>query len=394
MRTKTWLALLAVFALVLAACGGGAETEDTTADDTAAETTAAETTAAETTVAETTVAETTAAETTAAETTMTETTVGGADDVGTADNPIQVLFVPSASADEIITGGEVLDQTLEAATGLTFEVAVPTSYGAVIEEMCASPTDTIGFIPAQAYVLANTQCGVEVELKALRFGFTEYWAQFVVPRDAETQSLTDLAGTTWAYPDPASTSGFLIPSGMLTAAGIEVGQEVEAGSHDSAVQAVYDGTADFGTSFYSPPSDAEGNSVWDGDAANADVPDDLVDSCEPNADGDLLCGEDFQVNDARSAIAASAPDVVQQVRILTVSDPIPNDTMSFSPDFPEDLQEQIVAEFLTFAENDPEGFATALAAYDWDSVTESVDADFDSIRQIVEDLGLSSDDLG
>ncbi|MPZ53134.1 MAG: phosphate/phosphite/phosphonate ABC transporter substrate-binding protein [Acidimicrobiia bacterium] len=391
MRIKTWLALLAVCALVVAACGGDDGTTDTTAAESAD--TAAEETTAETTAADTTMAATTMAATTMAETTVTETTAAASGDVGTADNPISVLFVPSASADEIVTGGELLDQTLEAATGLTFEVAVPTSYGAVIEEMCASPTDTIGMIPAQAYVMANTQCGVEVELAAVRFGSDVYWAQFVVPRDSDAQSLTDLNGATWAYPDPGSTSGYLIPSGMFVGAGVEIGQEVEAGSHDSAMQAVYDGTADVGTGYYTPPSDAEGESLWDGDPANADVSEDLIGQCEPNADGDLLCGEGFQVNDARSAIAQTAPDVVEKVRILTVSDPIPNDTISFSPEFPEDLQEQIITEILAFAENDPEGFATALDAYSWDGVTESTDADFDSIRQIVEDLGLSSDDL-
>ena len=56
------------------------------------------------------------------------------------------------------------------ATGLVFEVAVPTSYAATIEAMCASPENTIGFIPAQAYVLANQSCGVQVALKSVRFG--------------------------------------------------------------------------------------------------------------------------------------------------------------------------------------------------------------------------------
>ncbi len=36
------------------------------------------------------------------------------------------------------------------------------------------------------------------------------------------------------------------------------------------------------------------------------------------------------------------PDVVQKVKILALSPAIPNDTLSFSPDFPEDLRAQIV----------------------------------------------------
>ena len=49
----------------------------------------------------------------------------------------------------------MMAKALNEATGLTFEVSVPTSYAATIEEMCASPTDTMAFIPAFGYVLAN-----------------------------------------------------------------------------------------------------------------------------------------------------------------------------------------------------------------------------------------------
>jgi phosphonate transport system substrate-binding protein len=99
--------------------------------------------------------------------------------IGSPEHPIKVLFVPSVDAAEIIAGGELLAQTLNEATGLTFEVIVPTSYAATIEEMCASPADTMGFIPGLGYVLANQVCGVEVAAKAVRFGYTgtlQWWS--------------------------------------------------------------------------------------------------------------------------------------------------------------------------------------------------------------------------
>ena len=144
--------------------------------------------------------------------------------IGTEENPIQVLFVPSVSAEEIIAGGAVLAEALNTATGLFFEVSVPTSYAATIEAMCASPDNTIGFIPANAYVLANELCGVTPALKSLRYGYTEYWAEVIVPRDSDIDSLDDLNGKTWAYPDSTSTSGFLVPSGMFAALGITPGR--------------------------------------------------------------------------------------------------------------------------------------------------------------------------
>lgn len=353
MRRTKWMALLAVFALVVAACGG--------ADDTA-----------DTTVAE-----------------PTDTTAEPS--VGTEDDPIQVLFVPSVSADEIVAGGELLSETLNAATGLNFEVQVPSSYAATVEEICANPAASIGFIPAQAYILGDELCGMEAELKAERFGYTEYWAQYLVARDSDFETLEDLNGASWAFPDPGSTSGYLFPSGELQAAGVEWGEELEAGGHPQAVRAVYNGETDFGTSFYSPYTDLEGNPAWDGDVTDADVPD--PESCAVNADEEIQCG-DYIIQDARRDLAGEFENVVQEVRILAVSDPIPNDGVVFGPEFPDDVQEQITTALLDFAQNDPEAFATAFDAYSWDNLAEASDADYDAVREIVQTLGITIDDLG
>src|SRR5574341_353014 len=70
-------------------------------------------------------------------------------ELGSEERPIQVLFVPSVEAGVITTGGEIMAEALNEATGLTFEVSVPTSYAATIEAMCASPGDTVA-IPTTA----------------------------------------------------------------------------------------------------------------------------------------------------------------------------------------------------------------------------------------------------
>ncbi len=312
--------------------------------------------------------------------------------VGSAEFPIQVLYVPSVSAEEIVAGGELLAAALADATGLNFEVAVPTSYAATIEAMCASPENTIGFIPAQAYVLASNLCGVDVSLKSLRFGYTEYWTQFIVSRDSDIESFEDLAGKTWAYPDGGSTSGFLIPTGMFTATGIEPGESFEAGGHSATARAIYNGEADFGTTFYSPIIDADRNPVWDGTAENADLPADVVDTCGLDDGGQIECSGLYP-RDARRNIREEAPDVIQMVKIIALSDPIPNDTMSFSPDFPDDVATMISDAIKAYAADDPEGFATAFDAYSWSGVADTNDAEFDSIRALLAAIGFDLEDL-
>ncbi len=72
--------------------------------------------------------------------------------------------------------------------------------------------------------------------------------------------------------------------------------------------------------------------------------------------------------------------MIQQVRILQVTDAIPNDGVTFGPEFPEDLKADIVSAMEAFAADDPDGFATAFDAYSWDNIAPTSDADFDSIR--------------
>ena len=374
MRKTSLIVLVLAFALIAAACSS--DSDDTTTTAAAAEETTTTTEAATTTTA--------APETT----TTTEAMV----EIGTADNPIKVLFVPSVSAEEIIAGGAILQGVLEEATGLSYEVSVPTSYAATISEMCGSTVNTVGFIPATAYVIGNDECGIEVAMKSLRFGFTEYWAEFIVPRDSDATSLADLAGKSWAYPDPGSTSGYLVPNGMFTTDGIEPGESVEAGGHSAVVKAVYNDEADFGTVFFSPSIDADDNVIWDGTLADADVPDELVDSCVLDADGEIECSGVYP-RDARRNIREEAPDVIQKIKILELSQPIPNDTVSFAPAVSDEIKTKIVTALTDFAENDPDGFSTAFDAYSWSGVALTDDSEFDFIRLLVQELGLESGDL-
>ncbi|OQY89911.1 MAG: hypothetical protein B6D39_09030 [Anaerolineae bacterium UTCFX2] len=315
-------------------------------------------------------------------------------DIGTADHPIKVLFVPSVDANQIIAGGEVMANALKEATGLEFKVSVPTSYAATIEEMCASPEDTMGFIPAQGYVIANQLCGVDVAFKAIRRGWGVYWAMFVVPRDSKAQTLADLDGLKWAYPDAGSTSGYLFPQIALNNAGATPGETLEAGGHPEAIRAVYNGEADFGTAFYSAPLKPEGEAPWAvGD--DPDVPADLVESCAPSADGEaLMCGE-WRVLDARANLRTEAPDVIQKVRILALTDPIPNDTLSFGPDFPPELRAAIEKALVAFSKSD--AWFQSIGSedfYSWSGLEVAHDEEYDIVRQLVDFLGITLKDLG
>ncbi len=308
-------------------------------------------------------------------------------ELGSAEAPIQVLFVPSVDAGMIVSGGEVMADALTAATGLSFEVSVPTSYAATIEAMCASPEDTMGLIPGFGYVLANQKCGVEVAMAAERYGWSVYWAQFLVPRDSDYQTLEDLAGKKWAVPDLASTSGFLFPSVMFQEAGIEPGEVIEAGGHPQAALAVYNGEVDFATTYFSAPLT---DPAWKpGDDPEPFDPFDVI----LNEAGRTYAG-DVRVLDARTAVMETAPDIFQKVRIMMLTDAIPNDTMSFGPDFPDALKGKIIAALAEFMQTD--ACQESLCSdnfYSWTGMDPIDDAAYDVIRRLMQGLGYTEEDI-
>lgn len=316
--------------------------------------------------------------------------VSAQDGLGTPENPIQVYFVPSGEAQLIVEGGEVLAQALKDATGYEYEVYVPTSYAATIEAMCAAPDSTMGFIPAAGYVIANNRCGVEVAAAAVRFGSPVYWAQYVVRRDSDIYVLGDLEGKTWGYGDPGSTSGYIVPAVELGAKGITPGAEVQTGGHNQTILAVYNGEVDFGTTYFTPPV-LPGAAWQDGDIPE---PFDLsIDESYIGEDGELYVGE-VNIRDARRAVRETAPDVVDQVRILAISDPIPNDTLSFGPEFPQEVRDQIMSALLALSADEEAWNATALyTAYSWNGVTPMGDEAFSPTRLMFEILGLTEADI-
>ena len=99
--------------------------------------------------------------------------------------------------------------------------------------------------------------------------------------------------------------------------------------------------------------------------------------------------------DARPNIRTEAPDVIQKVRILTVSQSMPNDTMSFGPDFPADVRALIEAALVEFSTTD--AWNESIGSndfYGWTGLAPTNDAEYDFVRNGVVAAGLTMEDLG
>ncbi len=249
-----------------------------------------------------------------------------------------MVFVPSRETDAVLFSGQQIGRMLTVSLGVPVEAVVSTSYTAAIEAMCAGRAD-IGALNPFSYVLAHDKCGVEVAAISVRFGLPYYRSQISVRADANINQLIDLQGKRFAFVDPASTSGYLFPAAMLKKMGYDpdkfFSQTVFAGSHPNVILAIYRGQVDGGASF----------------------------------------------EDARTNIQAQFPDVLQKVKVLTYTDPIPNDTWSLSTKLAPELRAKIKDRLLRIAAT-PDGKESLRTLYSIEGLTAVVELSDDQVRRL------------
>ncbi len=275
---------------------------------------------------------------------------------GSPENPLRMAFVPSVDSQRVLAAGRPLADLLEQVTGYRFEVSVPTSYVAVIEALGAGKAD-IAWLAPFAYVLAHDRYRVEVILTTVRQGSRTYRSQFIAHVDAGIQRLEDLRGKRFAFADPASASGFLYPAATLKEKGYDYQtffrEVVFAGGHDKVVIAVYNRQVDGGATF--------GRSSED-----------------PNA----------PPTDARVRLQSTLPDVLQKVRVIAETDPIPNDTVSVRQGLPPAVVERVRTGLLELAQTG-RGKEVLRQLYQIDGLAEARDSDYDGLRRKAQILGFS-----
>jgi phosphonate transport system substrate-binding protein len=278
-------------------------------------------------------------------------TACGPGELGTENNPIIWVFVPSGETERVTAGAQSVVDLLHEETGLFFEARLATEYAGAIEAMCADPAEAhISSLATFAYVLAADRGCAEAAMLSVRYGSPTYNGQFLVRADSGITDISQLAGKTYCRPDPLSTSGWVIPSVMMRGAGIDpdtdLAEIVDAGSHDAVAAAVYDGTCDVGTTYV----------------------------------------------DARGVIEEDYPDVMEQTVVIALEPDIPNDGVQFQPDVPQELRDQIVAGLSAIAATE-EGVEALDTAYSWQELIEADDSYYDAFRQILQAAGISAEDL-
>lgn len=277
--------------------------------------------------------------------------------LGTLKNPIKLYFTPSVDAEKITMSAKPLINFLEKETGYYFETAIPTSYIAVVEAFGTDRAD-IAIINSFSYLLAHQKYGARAVLRVVRTGNqTSFRGQIIAYVDSKINSIEDLNGKSFAFVDASSASGYILPSNLLRRKGVKLARETFAMKHDNVVIMVYQKQVDAGATFYSPPHPVTGEPM-----------------------------------DARSRVKKQYPDVFDKIKIVALTDEIPNDPVVFRKNMPDEMVEKIKKALLKFV-NTEEGKKVLPDIYSMEGLIETTDSDYDGLRKMVEEAGIKLEEL-
>ncbi|MCJ2050620.1 phosphonate ABC transporter substrate-binding protein [Methylobacterium sp. J-070] len=145
--------------------------------------------------------------------------------------------------------------------GVPVKLRVASDYAAVIEGQRAGNIQIAFYGPASFARAVMTGVKVEPIVNPKHeTGVAGYYSVIYVLASSPYKSVADLKGKTLALVDPNSTSGNQAPRFFLKRAGYDVdkffGKAVYAGSHENAVLALTQGTADAAANFWNSETDS------------------------------------------------------------------------------------------------------------------------------------------
>lgn len=261
---------------------------------------------------------------------------------------LNVQFVPSVQANKISAKAKPLEKLLQKKLGIPVHVTLSTDNTGLIESMASKKVD-VGFLPADAYVMAHDRKVADPLLKAERYDYAipsgkitntltdKYGSEIVVKKDSKIKSWKDLKGKKIAVQDPTSTSGYIIPVAELYEKGLNVTKDaklVNVKGHDQAILSVLNG---------------------DTDAA-------------------------FVFRDARNTLKKDNPKIFEKVKPIYFTKEVPNDTISVRSDMSKSFREKLAKAFKEIIKT-KEGAYILNNIYDHFGYTDAKDSNYDIVRK-------------
>lgn len=277
--------------------------------------------------------------------------------LGSKQNPIKLFVTPSVDAQAISRQSFDLLDYLHKETGYYYTSSVPASFVAVVEAFGSKRAD-IAIINTFSYLMANERYKVHARLRLMRDnGMTTYCGQIIARYDSPVKSVEDLQGRKIAFVDASSTSGYILPMDLLRKKGIKPGETVFAMKHDNVVTMVYQGQVDAGATYHSP-KDTVTNRILD----------------------------------ARMRVLQQFPDVEQKVKIVGLTQSIPNDPVVFRDGLPEEIEQKTIAALQRYLTT-PDGAKILYQISEIKGLLPAKDSDYDVLRKMLTELKIDTEAL-
>ena len=160
------------------------------------------------------------------------------------------LRVATLLAPSVLPAYALATRRLGEGLGRPTELIVAAAY-----DRCASDVDHVCFVCSIPYLLLSSAGRIRMEviaapvLRGRRYaGRPIYFSDVIVRVDSPCRSLAELDGRRWAFNEPYSHSGFIVALHGLARLGATasfIGEAIEAGFHDDAIEMIRDGRADW-----------------------------------------------------------------------------------------------------------------------------------------------------
>lgn len=270
--------------------------------------------------------------------------------LGTESNPLKLWLMPLKSESVFKENAPVLEAFLEEKTGLSVEVKLAPSFIDTVKAFGKKKADA-AFMNTLGYLLAHDWASAKAKLQYV-YGDVQkdYRGEIVARVGSNINKPEDLNGKTFAFADKYSASGYLYALDYLQKNNIKPSKTIFAGGHLRAIEMVYKGEVDAAATYHDWP----------------------LQSGSPN--------------DARIELKHKYPDILSVIRIIALTDDIPNGPVAVRKDLPEDVSKKLISALLEFA-NTQEGRTTLMNLYTMTGLTPVSDSAYNEVRTVIKKLG-------
>jgi len=242
--------------------------------------------------------------------------------------------------------------------GTRTEVIIPERYSQSIAALCQGEAD-LAWLAIPAYLVACRECKARALFSVAQDGIAYHRAEILVQTNEVREkrgakpldSLDDLGGLSIAFTTPYSFFGYLLPKAEMVSRGITLGEEVFVGGDAQAVLTVYRGEVDAAATYWRP------------------------------------LGRDGTLGDGRALLEESYRDAGDVLRILWLSEPVPNSPLVVRRELPREVYMRLSAALLELTRSE-EGRSLLRKLYRIDGLVPVNDADYVPLFQAFDVLHL------